>query len=315
LQAIVSDQLAPRIQAIVGNPRLARVVNNLPAYAKALGSPLGNVNPAWWTRTLDAAQQTALPEFATALTRMGIKAGDKTLSFTPQDVAAIMGGTFNAANTPGGPQMVAAVKKNSGVYNAAETRVIVQKLESIVPLSDKTTNSELYEDLLASPGLTNQLSKEEQIVGANSFGDYLLGPLSRGATSNTLSEYRQSVAKVNRARDDRGYEDFTLDTSVVRSVKGRFMVMGQAMPGVGDEGIMLLMQAMYTEGYRYPDSTDGSGDAATYNWLSNHKFQDPKIDGYRRRFVNEYPEVSKYVPKIHEAMVKARQGIRSQGNR
>ena len=51
---------------------------------------------------------------------------------------------------------------------------------------------------------------------------------------------------------------------------------------------------------------------AIYNYLANTKFEDPAQEAYRKRFVAEFPEVSKWVPAVHKAMATTRQGVRGQ---
>lgn len=299
LASIVTDQLGPRIRALSGNPRLSRVVANLPAYAKEQNNPLGRLKPEWWRRTLDQAQSTALTRMADQISRTGT-------IVTVTDIQQIMAGKFTD-NSPAGQAKVKAVRSNSGMYTAAETQVIVQRLESIQPLTPETTNSELYEDFLASPGLTNRLNKEEGIVRANSFGDYLLGPLSQGATASVLSQYRADVGKVNRARDDQGYEDTQIDRSIFQSSRGRLLVMAQAIPGIGNTGANKLLPII---AQKTGTNTSLSTDLEFINWLAVQKFEDPELQGYAKRFVHEYPEISKWIPEIHKVIAQRRGEVR-----
>jgi hypothetical protein len=308
LQQIVADKLGPQVQALMGNPRLNRVLDNLPSYAKQANNPLGQIKPEWWTRTLTAAHQSALGQAATKLTRLGIKDGETTLTFTPEIVGKIMAGSFQAASTPNGAAMVKAVEDNSGFYTAAETQMVVQRLEAIPPLTAETTNSELFEDFLASPGLTNRLIQEEQTVRQNSFGDYLLGPMTQGATVSALSMHRQTVRSVNRARDDQGYADRQIDTSIFRASRGRLYVMAQAVPGIGSEGAQKLLPIiMQKVGQR----DDISSDLEFINWLGVQKFEDPAVNAYAKRFVSEYPEISKWVPELHRIITQTRGDVRN----
>lgn len=312
LKAIVQGELSQYAAQIVGTPRLTDALTSLPTHAKAINHPFGKISNDWWRKTYTEANTYAAAELAASL---------KT---TPQNVQRMMERMEALDSTPQSQKLFESFMQQAGRYNSLEQGFILDKLDSVNPLVPGRPNSELFEELLYSPEFHQRVNKTIEVIEGNSFGDFLVGPMTQGASQSALLEY---AGQVGEAAASNRVSSITAARSATRgwgySPVMRAEATLTAIPGIGKPGAAKLMPFIRqvlpnNAGNRYAmpigadpetmqmnphaESVSTLGEFEILEALRKTKFDDPSMEAYRKAAIQHWSEYSQIGDAIMSSM-------------
>jgi len=294
LQAVTTD--LGKINAdSIGTQRFLRLYADLPQVARQIGSPMAKLDPAEWARLRNGASADA--EAALAL----------TLKTTPDNVAT-MARTGKPLDTDQASlTLFKAFQQASGQYNALEQRSLMTSLDDLpYALQPGTTNSRVYLDLINNPKTTQFAAHYENSVSSGSFGDYLLKPISEGATERRFAQHGSDMAAADQQRVQENQTNARgLQAGYARNPKVRTAVILNSIPGVGKAGTVALLKHLdpvFTSGPMLGNQAAGAvanaapvnisnrevimaQESLVFEQLRRMKFDDPALESYRKAAV------------------------------
>lgn len=303
IQREVQQKLAGYAAQIIGTPRLEDTLASLPAHARQLGHPFGHIKDDYWRKLYSDANNAAAADIANQLkTSVGNVLKMKT-TMKPLE------------NTQAGNDLFDNFMKVAGGWNATEQQYIIQNLDSGNPIVAGQSNSELLEDLLYSPAFQSQINRKVQLIEGNSFGDYLVGPLTQGATGTAVMQYagqvrdQASAARVSAQTAAREKNRIWGNNNTVR-----VMTVLRSIPQIGPKGADMLRPFVQESLKKSPVPSAMTlaltGSAASVPILQNYiggkeeeivldalrraKFQDPVMEQLRKAAIQHWGEYSDY---------------------
>lgn len=297
LKQLVTDRVLSTARRTVGQARFDRVFTGLPSEAAKDGNAFGRLSQEQWGTLRVNAENLAAKAVASQL---GIDAGQvlkmartgKPLSSAPAHVQIFQ--RFN--------------EQFADSYNQTEQTQIVEGLDDLPAVSPGMTNSEAMVEYLRSGKLQNRAGMNSQHANTGAFGDYILGPVVGNALESSISEYatlvQDSAEVVYGGRRETAR---VFDNSYAKNPVARGFHILMSVPGVGEAGAKALlpflrqqenkpvMLATTVGAYVMPRGINTrsfvrSQEDIFYNALSSTKFEDPQLEGYRKRAVAGFRE-------------------------
>lgn len=306
LQQIVSKEIGESAFQTVGQQRFDRMWSSLPTLARKAGDPLGKIGEHDWAEmetksTADAIQAIA-PKIGTRIesVRRMLTTG-KPLSDSKEDI-----------------DLYKKFKAAAADMNAVKMQSLIQQIDDLPLIQPGTNNSELLTRFLRGPAAQNMAGVYTQTTESNGMGDFLVGPLARGAlerniqtTAERLSQTSATITADKRATSRR------LESGWAGRPEARANFILTSIPGVGKDGAAALqpflkeqlsgfgtqaaagvayaMQNNTMLGVPVPNSQVSlleRQEAQMKAALQSHKFDDPRLEAYRKAAVRGWDESS-----------------------
>lgn len=306
LTAAVSAKMATTAADTVGQSRFNEIYKDLPLIANRMNHPLGKLKAADWQRVQWQAQKDAAQAVATQ---------------TGLDLTAVM--EMNQRNAPlnDTPQAKADYEKfnnASGKWNDAENRSLVMGLDELEPITAGRRNSSVMLDFMSSGRMSKFVNQYTGARGASSFGDYLVNPLSAGATEAKVSDFGKNFHDAQTTEyDTRRQIARSFPAGKLTNPLDRTMLILSSMPGVSTGGAAKLKPfiANVVKPYmtRPGDRSQNlqfmmqEQDAAVLEALKSTKFPDPGMETLRKNAVASWGQHSTQAKGFIESMISAAQ--------
>lgn len=302
LQTIVTRELTQAASQMVGVARFKRLWDDLPSVAKKTGHPLGKIDSQQWQQMLKSAEFDAAKAVARAINTghdnvLRMYRTGKPLGDTQED-----------------KELFALFEKASGTFNAVEQMSLAESLDSLPQATTGRRNSSVLADFLGSPQMMGAAETYTKAVGQNSFADYLVNPLAAGALESNIVSTREDLlttqSSISAARRQAAREQpYGMMTQPV----ARATVILSSIDGIGSEGAQALAPTIrnIVEEFRggqgwakglpkasqlpagqqlSPNAIMVHEDNVIYNRLASIKFQDPRLETYRKLAVKGWQD-------------------------
>lgn len=290
LMQIVQRELTTKASQIMGQARHDKLYADLPGVAKATGNPFGAFPGQRWAEIRSQAQMSAAESVA------------KGLNTTPQNVLQMMRTGRPITNDEAGRALLQKTRQVAGQFNGVEMQTTVRLMDLERQVVPGRANSSLMGDFLGSPQFATGLSTYGQSLGSQTMGEYLVNPLVSGAVERNFINTREAVLDAQAAIHQTNRQMAqNPGTSVLLQPRKRSGMILSAIPEVGAEGARALApfidsfydQWQKNEGFpplETPNSRFIREDNALFSALQTQKFQDPKLETWRRAAVKGWKE-------------------------
>lgn len=290
LQGIVTRELTDSASQIMGQARHDKLYSDLPGVAKAAQHPFSKFPQQRWSEIRAEAAMTAAESVA------------KGLNTTPQAVLQMLRTANPISNDEAGKQLLAATEAQAAYFNGVEIQTTVQLLDNEPLIQPGRRNSSVLSDFLGSPNFAQGIASYGRSLGSQTMGEYLVNPLISGATERNFLDTRQNVldAQARTHASARQLAQNPQTNMLMKAVPRTTMIL-QAIPGVNKEGAASLqpfVQKFFSEylvnnfsnGIESPNSRFRREDAALRDALQSAKFDDPRMEAYRKQAVKQWDE-------------------------
>lgn len=294
LMTIVGQTLANAAPNLIGAARGDRVFNSLPQLAQAIGDPFSAMPLGDWQRINQQAN------------REGASIVAKQTGATPDDVATMYRTQRQIPGTgqPGLTQYKAVLAQQP-LYNSTFHAHLIDGVNDMPQIQPGRNNSDLMLDLLGNPKFHGALSTYSHSQGQSSFGDFVANPIADGATENFFAQHTRDMgAQAADMRSARIGNARRQAAAMAFDPINRVGVIMRAIDGVGKPGMDALAPTikgilgdtqgaagnagiLYGQGNLTinPNSMAVQQDTQVINGLRSMKFQDPKLENYRKQAV------------------------------
>lgn len=292
LQQMVTQELVKVAPAIMGQARHRQIFSDLPGVAKASQHPFGRFDATRWSEINAEASNTAAEAVAAEL------------DTTPQNVLRMLRTGKPVENSEAGKQLLQKTQEAAGKYNAVEMQTMVRLLDLEKQVKPGTRNSTVMLDFIGSGNFATGIKTYSGSLEGQSLGEYLIGPLTQGATERNFIQTRQGIAdaqaQVNQA--DRQLAQNPSTNLVLKPLSRTRMIM-QAIPGLSKSGADALAPFVrdfydkYSQqggnwGIETPNSRFRREDAALYSALQEARFEDKVLENYRKLAVRGWDDAA-----------------------
>lgn len=317
LRQQVAMELGDYAAKAVGQARYERVSRDIPRIAKISGHPLGKLPQDAWSRARANATGQAYAAVASAL---GIPVDDVRRMRTtgkPLD------------STPEAKTLYDAFNKQIANFNSVEQQALIQEIDDLPQVSPGTRNSSMLIQFLQSPELAKQASTYGSNLGAHSFGDYVVNPLTQGSTESMLSN---DGAGLQTAQSDLTQKtrqtSRTIAAGYANDPIARTRVILGSIPGIGKDGAEKLLpvirqivkenpDAFKSDASPIPTTASMMHEAFTENGrlqrqegvilsrLQQIKMQDPALETWRKLAVRGWQDAATQSNSFMENVIAA----------
>lgn len=307
LQRIVTAELSKVARQTVGNARFNRLFNDLPAVAKQVGHPLGRMPVEDWNRARSAAEVEA----ASGLS--------KEIEVNQQEILQMARTGKPLNDTPESKEKFAKFEAAAGQFRSLEQINLGENLDDLPQVTPGRRNSSVLQDFLRSPQMSKFTSNYQQSLGGESMGDYLLNPISVGATESRIAQYgkeMQQAQLISAQTRKQTAREAAKQYGLVP--QARILTILAGIDGIGAEGAAALKpfvieatknQLTYEgmQASREQAASMGSGLTAVLPPMNNvmvaqeqefmsklqsTKFDDPRLEAYRKVAIRGYKQTS-----------------------
>jgi hypothetical protein len=288
--ALVQRELTGEASQIMGQARHDKIYADLPGVARLTQHPFGKFNPERWAQIRAEAASDA----AQAISR--------GLNTTPQNVVKMMTTRKPLSNSEADKQLYARTIAKAGDYNSVELTTTVRLMDSERQIQPGTRNSELMTQFMGSPQFATGLSSYSRSLGSQTMGEYLVNPLVSGATERMFIKTREDTlgAQASITAQDRQLTQNPTSALVLQPRKRTGMILA-AIPGVGTEGARGL--STFVDQYfdkagaglgrlESPNARFMREDAGLLAALQGAKFQDPRLEAWRKKAIGGWDEAA-----------------------
>lgn len=290
LQQIVTQELVNSAPKIMGQARHDKLFGELPAVAQQTQHPFGRFDQTRWSEIRAESSMTAAEAVAHGL------------NTTPQNVLTMLRTGKPISNDEKGKELLAATQKEAGKYNAVEMQTMVRLLDSEPPVTPGRRNSSVMGDFIGSSKFATGVSTYGRALGSQSIGEYLTNPMVAGSTERNFIETRQGILDAQSMvhQTDRQLAQNPASNMMMKPVTRTGMIL-TAIPGIGKPGAKALepfVRDFFTK-YRETTSTPGiespnnrfrREDAAMLAAFQGAKFEDPRMESYRKQAIKGWED-------------------------
>jgi len=292
LRERISATLAEEIPNLVAGDRFNTIYQNLPEVASEIDHPFKNMPMSRWATIRAAASEHAINAMAGQYQIDYNEMKSMMDNQRPFDSSEKAREVFEKFSTTGGQQ-----------FNALEMTNLVMRLDREPAVAPGTSNSELLEDLFNDPRLAVSGSRQfERHLGANSFADYVMNPIARGALGGRVGDQADFLRQGQQSHyaSQRQITN-NPQLSLVGRPEVRIPSTMAAIEGVGLDGARRMLPYVneFVESGQagVTFSVDSitmmqRQDTAFVEYLSRLQIEDPAIDSYRKKIVAGMPEAA-----------------------
>lgn len=291
LMGIVQRDLTGSAAQIMGQARHDKVYADLPSVARLTQHPFGKFNGERWAQIRSEASMTAAEAIA------------RGVNTTPQNVIRMMRTGKPLSGSEADKKLYGTVTAKASDYNGVEMTTTVRLLDLERQIQPGSRNSDLMSDFLGSPKFATGLSSYSQSLGSQTMGEYLVNPLTQGAVERNFIETRDSVldAQSSNYQADRQFAQNPSSALIMQPRKRSAMIL-ESIPGVGKEGARGLApfvdqvfdkefkEDRHWYGLESPNNRFMREDGKLYAALQGAKFEDPKMEAWRRATLKGWQE-------------------------
>lgn len=316
LQAVVTRELASTAGATIGAARSDRLMNDLPTLAQKAGHPLGKLGITQFRNARAMATQQAATTIA------------HQLKTTPDVVLKMVQRMGPVDDSQQAQDLFKAFKAQAGAFNAAETSNFIQNLDDLPQVTPGRRNSSVVLDFLDSPTMHVIASNYSDYVGQRSMGDYIVNPIATGATEMGLNQSRSLIRNTQSAvYADAKANARRQSAALANDPLTRVDVILRSIPGIGKEGSAALrpvVTQILTQAERETQGQGGGNWSALHqtnsefantamqrqesfviNGLRSTKFDDPKLETYRKLAIKGWDDHSTQANTFLQNMLDA----------
>jgi hypothetical protein len=291
LMSIVQRGLTESASKIMGQARHDKLFNDMPIVASASKHPFGKFDRTRWAQIRSEASMTAAESIANAV------------STTPQNVLTMLRTGKPITNDEDGKSLFKETQKRANQFNGVESQTMVRLLDMEPQIQTGRRNSTVLADFMGSPQFSQGINTYGRTLGSQSMGEYLVNPLTSGATERNFIETRQNIldAQSRIHQTDRQMAQNPATSMLLKPVARTAMIL-KSIPGVNDAGAKALAPVVQEFYSKYDPATRGdpmsfndrfvSQDKAFGAFLQGSKFENPQMEIYRKVALKGWTEHS-----------------------
>lgn len=304
LRQQVASQLSDYAAKTVGAARYERVSRDLPRIAQRTGHVFGKLAPQQWSQVRTEASSEA---YAAIADELGTDVANVRLMRTtgkPIDT------------TPEAQQLFDGFMKQIGNFNAVEHSALIRGLDELPMITPGRRNSSLMIDFMSGPEIATIAETYTKSAGQESFGDYVVNPISAGALESFMGQDAEGL-RVAQSDVTRSQRQTARETAAGYGANPlmRSITILSGIEGVGPEGAKKLTPFLQEVTQRVQENTTYQlGDTgnsmmirqenAVLNALQQTKFEDPAMEAYRKVAIRGWNKVATQADGFFGTMVK-----------
>ena len=318
LRQKVSEAVMARGGQVVGQARFDRLNNDLPLVARQTNHPFGRMDGGAWRQA--NANAAAAADSAVA----------SGLDTTPQNIRQMRTSGKPIDTTPEFKALFDKFRDQAANYNAVEQGALVRELDELPQATPGRRNSSVLLDFLQSPAMHTAASRYSDNTGAASMGDYFVNPISAGATETMFGQHAQGMVQSQAATSESnrrnarimasayGHSPVTRARTILGGIEGigpdgakalmPFIQETLAKPGIAQPGASIYRAIDHIPGLNTSGDNDAlmsMQDAAVKSALASTKFEDPRLENYRKVAVRGWDNIATQQKSFFQSLVSS----------
>lgn len=306
LRQKVSIELGEYAGRTVGAARYERLSRDLPTLARHADHQFGKLPQQAWSQVRATAAAAAYESIA------------QQLDISPAQVRQMRTTGKPLTNDQAGKDLFAAFQAQVGNFNAVEQDALVRGLDELPLIQPGRRNSSVYLDFLGSPALQQQAETYSSALGSESFGDFIVNPMTQGALESVITQDTEGVRQAQaQATQSQRQAARAVASGYGNSPVMRTSVILRSIPGVGKDGAEKLTplirqfvdsnletfslreynavgtgvrQVVDSPGFEFDNTRMVREENAVLNFLQQSKFEDPTLEAYRKQAIRGWAD-------------------------